>query len=116
MTNDSLGQAKALGSLAAAFLDHSYTSVLAPLWKIFPDLEPPKMKQTWIDPKPVLGLASQQALRAFLDQAHAVLRMVEETLPPGECDARLAFGDLSEMRSATAEIERFLAPPRPRRC
>jgi hypothetical protein len=114
MANDSLGQAKVFGGLVGAFLGHSYTNVLAPLWKTFPDLEPPEMKQPWTEPEPVLSPASQKALRMFLDQAHAALRMFEEVAPKDERNTMSAFGRLSEVDSAVAEIERFLALPRHR--
>jgi hypothetical protein len=114
MANDSLGQAKVFGGLAGAFLGHSYTNVLAPLWKAFPDLEPQEMKRPWIEPEPVLSPASQKALRTFLDQAHAALRMVEEVVPQAERNTMSAFDGLSEVDSAVAGIERFLALPRHR--
>jgi hypothetical protein len=115
MANDSLGQAKVFGGLVGAFLGHSHTNVLAPLWKTFPDLEPPEMKQPWTEPEPVLSPASQKALRTFLDQAHAALRMVEEVVPQDERNTMSAFGGLSEVGSAVAGIERFLALPRHRK-
>jgi len=112
MSNDSLGQAKVFGGLVGTFMGHCYTNILAPIWKTYPDLEPPEMKQPWSEPEPALSSASQQALRTFLDQAHAALRMTEEVVRQDERDAMFAFGGLPEVDSAVAGIERFLASPR----
>ena len=45
--NDGLGQVKVFGRLAGALLGHTYTNVLAPLWKKVPDLQPAAMKEPW---------------------------------------------------------------------
>jgi hypothetical protein len=112
--NDGLGQVKVFGRLAGAFLGHTYTNVLAPLWKSFPDLQPAAIKEPWTEPEPVLSPASQQALRTFLDQAYAALRLVENVVPQDERNTMFAFGGLPEVNSAVAEIGRFLASPRHR--
>ena len=110
--NDSLGQAKVFLRLAGEFLGHSYTNVLAPLWKAYPDLEPPHMKEPLVQPELVLSPASQEALRAFLSQARAALRLVEGIVPPDECEKTFAFGGLPEVESAVVAIEDFLTSPR----
>jgi hypothetical protein len=92
-------------------MGYSYANVLAPLWSRFPDLRPPAMNDAWTEPEPVLSRASQNALRTFLDQAHAALQMVEDVLPDDERNTIFAGEDLPEVASAVAEIERFLASP-----
>jgi hypothetical protein len=112
MANDSLGQAQVFGRLAGAYMGHSFTNVLAPLWKAFPDLEPPEMKERYVEPAPVLSAASENALRVFLAQAHAALRLVQDLIPPAECARTFSFGGLPEVEEAVVEAERFLALPR----
>jgi hypothetical protein len=112
--NDSLGQAKALGRLVGAFLGHTYTNILGPLWRGFPDLEPARMKESPLAPELVLHPASREALRAFLAQAHTALRTAEHVIPEDERDAMFAFGGLREVKTAITEIEHFLASPQHR--
>jgi hypothetical protein len=114
MANDSLGQAKVFGRLVGSLMGHNYTNVLAPLWKTFPDLEPQGMKTPYTEPEPVLSPGSQQSLQAFLDQADAALRMVQEMVPQDERESLFAFGGLAELDSSVTEIRRFLVLPRHR--
>jgi hypothetical protein len=90
--------------LASAFLGQTYTKVLAPLWRVFPDLKPPESQSTsGSDDHPI----DPRTLRSFLDQAHSAILLVTQGIPDHERAQILAFGGLQEIESATAAIESF---------
>lgn len=65
------------------------------------------MKEPYVESHSVLPPASQQAMRAFLAQAYAALRLIQDV--PVDGRNVFSFGGLPEVESTVAEIERFLA-------
>jgi hypothetical protein len=112
MTNESLGQVEVYGRLVALFMGHSYTNVLAPIWKEFPCLEPEDMKEPYVEPKPTLTEGSQRALRSFLAEAHAAVEFAKKSIPLDDANKYLRFDGLNEIETAVAAIESFLENPR----
>ncbi len=112
MSNEGLGQVQVYGRLAGNFLGHSYTNVLAPIWKALPSIEPPEMKEPYVEPEPTLSAESRAALSAFVTEARAALSTVKKLLPTEEAAQFLEFGGLPEVEQAVADIEEFLAKPR----
>jgi hypothetical protein len=110
--NDSLGQVKVFGRLAGAFLGNAYTNVLAPIWQAFPELKP--IDEPYVQSEPALSPASREAISAFLVQAKAGLRLVEDSVARDEHPNMFPFGGLPEVESTVTEIEQFLAMPRHR--
>jgi len=112
MSNEGLGQIQVYGRLVGNFLGHSYTNVLAPIWKALPSIEPPEMKEPYVEPEPTLSAESRAALSAFVTEARAALGTVKNLLPTEEAAQFLEFGGLPEVEQAVADIEEFLAKPR----
>jgi hypothetical protein len=109
MANESLGQAKAFGQLTAEFMARSYDTVLGPLWNAFPELEPPLMKEASSPRAPALSPATQEALRKFLDEAHAAMKTAEEVMSRCDTSPWLTRAELDEFQSTIEAVERFLA-------
>jgi hypothetical protein len=112
MTQEGLGHVQVYGRLVGDFLGHSYTNLLAPIWKAFPELEPAEMRVPYVEAKPTLTAESQQALTQFIREARVVLDFVRAAVPPGEAKAFFNFGGLEEVEKAVLAIEDFLANPR----
>lgn len=112
MANESLGHAKVLGRLVGDFMGYSFTNILAPIWKQFPDLEPPEMREPYVEPEPALSEDSQNALRDFLAEAKAAVAMVKSQVSEQVAEDTFAFGKLPELESAVSAIEQFLKVPR----
>lgn len=100
------------GRLVGDFLGHSYTNLLAPIWKAFPEFEPAEMRAPYVEPKPTLTAESRQALSRFVREARVALDFVRAAVPPGEAKAFFNFGGLEEVEKAVSAIEDFLAHPR----
>jgi hypothetical protein len=71
------------------------------------------MKERYVEPEPILSPGSQRAIRAFLAEAHAALRLIQDIVPPDD-RGMFSFGGLQEVESTVMAIERFLASPRHR--
>lgn len=112
MTQEGLGHVQVYGRLVGDFLGHTYTNVLAPIWKTFPELEPPEMRAPYVEPKATLTPESEQALGRFIREARAALDFVLRTVPPAEAQAFFKFGGLEEVEKAVSAIEDYLAHPR----
>lgn len=110
--NEGLGHLNVYARLVGDFLGHSYTNILAPIWKALPDIEPPEMKEPYIEPDSSLSAKSQAALRAFVTEARASLEIVKRLLPAEEAAKLLDFGGLPEVEQSVTAIEEFLAKPR----
>ena len=110
--NEGLGHVQVYGRLVGNFLGHSYTNILAPIWKAHPSIEPPEMKEPYVEPEATLTAESTAALSAFVTEARAALGTVKNLLPTEEATQLLNFGGLPEVEQAVADIEEFLAKPR----
>ena len=109
--NESLGHVQVYGRLVSFFLGHSYTNLLAPIWKAFPDLEPEQMKEPYVEPVPSLTPESMAALAAFVAQATEANAKIKSLL--GEAGLNtLPYGGFPEVERSVAEIQEFLAHPR----
>ena len=112
MTREGLGHVQVYGRLVGDFLGHSYTNLLAPIWKAFPDLEPPEMRAPYVEPDPTLTAESRQALSQFIREARVALELVRAAVPPAEAQAFFKFGGLEEVEKAVSAIEDYLVHPR----
>jgi hypothetical protein len=110
--NESMGHVQVYGRLVGNFMGHSYTNILAPIWKALPAIEPPEMKEPYVEPEPMLSVESKAALSAFVMEARTALNTVKNLLPTEEATQILEFGGLPEVEQAVADIEEFLAKPR----
>jgi hypothetical protein len=108
--NDSLGQVQVFGRLAGEWMGQSYTNILMPIWRKFPDLEPPEVKQGYVEHEPALSSESQESIRAFIAEARAAVNLANDV--PQDGRASFDFGGISEVEGALAAIEAFLASPR----
>lgn len=111
-SNDSLGRVKEFGKLTGQFMGNTYTNVLAPLWKTFPELQPAELQAPDVEQKFALSAASQEQIERFLKQAHEAVRQIEEVVSDPERAAVFKFGGVPEIRHWISEIERFLASER----
>jgi hypothetical protein len=111
-TNENLGFIKVYGRLVGDFMGHSYTNVLAPIWKAFPELEPDEMKGPYVEPEPILTPESQQAIRAFVDAARQAVELTKRVVPSDQRANTFKYGGLEEVEEGLAKIEEFLARPR----
>lgn len=112
MTQEGLGHVQVYGRLVGDFMGHSYTNLLAPIWKAFPELEPPEMRAPYVEPKPTLTAESRQALSQFVREARVALDFVRAAVLHSEAKAFFKFGGLEEVAKAVSAIEDFLAHPR----
>ncbi len=112
MTQESLGHVQVYGRLVGDFMGHSYTNMLAPIWKAFPDLEPPEMRTPYVEESPTLTPQSRQALSEFVRNARAALDFARSAVPPAEAESFFSFGGLAEVEKAVSAIEDYLAKPR----
>jgi hypothetical protein len=110
--NEGLGQVQVYGRLAGLFLGNSYTNLLAPLWKQFPELESPQMKEPYVEPVATLTPESQAAIAAFAISAKRALSKATEVMALTSANEHLPFGGIGEVESAATAIEEFLAKPR----
>jgi hypothetical protein len=110
--NENLGHVQVFGKLAGQFLGHSYTNILAPIWKAFPDLEPAEMKEPYIEPQLILTPESQAALSAFVVAAREAIESTKNLTTPSESENMFSFGGLPEVDHAVTEIDGFLKYPR----
>lgn len=111
-SNDSLGRVKEFGKLTGQFMGNTYTNVLAPLWKKFPELQPAELQAPFVEQKFALSVASQEQIERFLKQAHEAMRQIEEVVSHAERETLFQFDGISEIRQWVSEIERFLASER----
>jgi len=111
-TNEGLGIVEVYGRLVGLFMGHTYTNVLAPIWKMFPALEPAEMKTPYVEPEPSLSDESQLALREFIAEARSALEFAKNSLPATETAQYFSYGGLGELEEAVSKIEEFLARPR----
>ena len=112
MSNEGLGQVQVYGRLVGNFMGNSFTNVLAPIWKKYPELEPENMKEPYVEPAPTLTPESQNTLRAFLVEARAAIDFVKSNVGPEESRQLFAFGGFAEVEDTIAAIEVFLEKPR----
>jgi hypothetical protein len=110
--NEGLGQIQVYGRLVGDFMGHSYTNLLAPLWKAFPALEPSEMREPYVEPDATLTPESQEALRAFVMEASAALEFIRTIVPAHEATSFFSYGGMPEVEKAVVEIQEFLAHPR----
>ncbi len=110
--HEGLGIIQAYLPLVGAFLGHSYTNILAPIWRQFPELEPEEMKKPYKEPVAFLSPESKAAISAFAVVAGPALARVEAVLESEGRSFALPFGGLAEVKKSVAEIEGFLATPR----
>jgi len=110
--NENLGFIQVYGRLVGDFMGHSYTNVLAPLWKAFPDLVPAEMKVPYVEPEPILTAESQQAIRTFIDAARQAVELTKRLVPSDQRASTFKYGGLAEVEEGLAKIEEFLARPR----
>jgi hypothetical protein len=110
--HESLGHVSIYGRLVGEFLGHSYTNILAPIWKAYPAIMPPEMNEPYVEPDPALTAESRAALIAFVNEARSALTTVKRLLPTEESVQFLQFGGVPEVEQAVAAIEDFLANPR----
>lgn len=109
--NECLGHIRVYGRLVGNFMGHSYTDVLGPIWRKFPELEPPEMKGTFTPPEPTLSAESEQAIVEFVREAKSALEFAQSAAPPEQLAECFKDG-LSELAGAIREIEAFLRHPR----
>jgi hypothetical protein len=114
MTHEGLGHVQVYGRLVGNFMGYSYTNLLAPIWKAFPQLEPPEMRAPHVEQPPTLTPESRQALTDFLREARAALDFARTAIAPGDAEKFFGFGGLSEVDEAVSAIETYLAHPRVR--
>jgi len=112
--NEGLGIVQVYGRLVADFMGHAYTNVLAPIWKLYPGLEPAGMKEPYVEPTASLTAESQAALRHFIAEARKTLQFAKVSVPETEAARLFAYGGLTELEGALQRIEEFLAHPRHR--
>jgi|SRR6266404_4304007 len=112
MTQEGLGHVQVYGRLVGDFLGHSYTNLLAPIWKAFPELEPAEMRTPYVEPMPTLTAESRQALSQFVREARSALDFVRAAVPSADAKQFFNFGGLEEVEKAVSAIEEFLADPR----
>lgn len=112
MCNDSLGHAIVYGKLVGAYMGRAYANILEPLWRKFPDLRPVALDAAEVDVEPTLSVATQDALRAFLERAHRAAQAMEASISEEDREQTFNYGGLSELDGAVKAIERFLARPR----
>ena len=110
-SHEGLGMLNVYARLVGMFLGHSYTNVLAGVWKQFPELEPAAMKQPFQEPVPIMSRESQDAIDAFLRVADPALETARALLAQGQLDS-LPFGGLPEVSNSVAEIREFREHPR----
>jgi hypothetical protein len=110
--NESLGIVQVYGRLVADFMGHAYTNVLAPIWKVHPALEPPDMKEPYVEPTPSLTEESKAALKQFAVEARKVLDFTKASVSENEAKRLFAYGGLTELEDSLQKIEQFLAHPR----
>ncbi len=111
-TNEGLGHVQVFGRLVGTFMGHSYTNVLAPLWKQFPALEPEEMRIPYVEPEVTLTPESQRALEEFVHEANAALEYVRSLADPNDIEKSFSYGGLPELEQAVLAIEEFLKHPR----
>ena len=111
-TEECLGHVQVYGRLVGQFLGHSYTNVLAPIWSSFPELEPPSMKEPYVEPEARLTPESELALRTFVTEAQSALERTKALLSAEEAAKVFAFGGLEEVEQAVSDIAAFLEKPR----
>ena len=112
MTQEGLGHVQVYGRLVGDFLGHSYTNLLAPIWKAFPEIEPAEMREPYVEPKATLTAESREALGRFIREARVALDFVRAAVPPSEANQFFNFGGLEEVEKAVSAIEDFLMNPR----
>ncbi len=111
-THESLGHVCIYGRLVGEFLGHSYTNILAPIWKAYPGIMPPEMNEPYLEPDPALTAESRAALTAFVNEARSALATIKRLLPTEDSMHFLQFGGVPEVEQAIAAVEDFLANPR----
>jgi hypothetical protein len=114
MGNDSLGITQVYGRLVGNFMGYSYTNILAPLWLNFPELEPPEMKEPYIEPVPLLSEQSKTALSNFVYTAKLALIHLRKNVSEQEGKTTFQFGGIDEVEESLQRIEDFLHNPRHR--
>ena len=114
MTHEGLGHVHVYGRLVGDFMGHSFTNLLAPIWKAFPELEPPEMRTPYVEETPTLTSQSREALSEFVRDARAALDFARAEVPPAEAEDFFKFGGLAEVEKAVSAIEDYLAKPRVR--
>lgn len=114
MTHEGLGHVQVYGRLVGNFMGHSYTNVLAPIWKAFPELQPPEMRTPYVEQTPTLTPESRRALTEFVRDARAALDYAKSAVSPSEAEVFFGFGGLAEVETAVSAIEDYLARPRVR--
>ncbi len=110
--NESLGHVSVYGRLVGEFLGHSFTNILAPIWKAYPSIMPQEMNEPYVEPDPALTAESRAALTAFVNEARIALTTINLLLPTEESMQFLQFGGVPEVEQSIAAIEDFLANPR----
>ena len=114
MTHEGLGHVQVYGRLVGNFMGYSYTNLLAPIWKTFPQLEPPEMRTPYAEQVPTLTPESREALTDFVREARAAIDFAQAAISPGEAEKFFGFGGLAEVNDAVSAIEDYLARPRVR--
>jgi len=109
--HDGLGVANALLPLVGNFMGYSYTNILRPLWREFPDLEPSQMREAADTSPPILSAESRDALNHFLVKAREALVRVRNSVQSTGGGASFEFGGVAEVEQAVAAIEQFLYRP-----
>src|SRR5258708_11596883 len=96
--NESLGHVQVFGRLVGTFMGHSFTNVLAPIWKQFPALEPEEMRTPYVEPEPTLTPESQRALEEFIREANAAMEYVKSALKPKDIEKPFAYSALAILK------------------
>ena len=112
MSHEGLGHVQVYGRLVGNFMGYSYTNLLAPIWKAFPQLEPPEMRTPHVEQVPTLTPESREALTDFVREARAAIDFARTAISPGEAEKFFGFGGLAEVDDAVSAIENYLAHPR----
>ena len=109
--NDGPDQVQVIARLFGEFLVQSYTNILAPIWRNFPDLEPPEIReQGYVEHYPALSTQPQESTRSFVAEAHAALKLANDVIAQ-DGTALFDLVGLSEVQNTLAAIEDFLASP-----
>jgi hypothetical protein len=111
-TNEVLGHIHVYGRLVGEFLGHSYLNILAPIWKAYPDLMPPEMKESHVETEPTLCSESQAALSQFVSEAQKAIEEIKRLVPIEKSANTFNFDGLEEVEKALVDIEDFMAKPR----
>lgn len=93
-------------------MGYSFSNVLAPLWRLFPEIEPTEMKEPYVKPEPTLSAESEAALRDFLLHIKETITFVKAAIPEDEARQLFTWGGVQEVEQAVSAIEQFLEHPR----